>query len=521
MSKHKGLLAKFAVGGLSMLAIAQSGCDRSDGRVENPSNVSPTAHVESERPFDPVATNGPIFDEWPDPKLALVVTGAQQGYLEPCGCAGLENQKGGLARRHSLIDHLRQRGWEPVPLDAGEQIRRFGRQAEMKLQFTVDALSSMQYEAAALGSGDLAMSADDLLGVIANFGGDESRMVSANVAIFEPGAGYPPQSRVVEREGLRIGVTSVICPSFSKGIETEDVIITPPEEALGGVVSQLADQSCDLTVLLAQATIDEAMDLAREFPFDLVFAMTNVGEPPAEPLRVDGRETLVIELGHKSMYAAVVGYYPDGSPRFRYQRVPLDSRFEISPQMRELLAAYQVGLEETGFEGLGIRPVAHPRSFDVQTELAGTFAGARACAECHTKAYAKWQDSPHAKATETLVELDPPRQFDPECISCHATGWDPQQYVPFETGYRSIAETAHLTNNGCENCHGPAAAHVEAERVRGAQRDLGLIEELRASLRLTSATADLQVCRKCHDGDNSPDFDYETYWPKIAHPGKD
>jgi hypothetical protein len=28
-------------------------------------------------------------------------------------------------------------------------------------------------------------------------------------------------------------------------------------------------------------------------------------------------------------------------------------------------------------------------------------------------------------------------------------------------------------------------------------------------------------CRTCHDHDNSPEFNFETYWPKVEHRGKD
>src|SRR5687767_14908328 len=45
----------------------------------------------------------PLVPDWPKPKAALFLTGRQNGYLEPCGCTGLANQKGGLARRHTLL----------------------------------------------------------------------------------------------------------------------------------------------------------------------------------------------------------------------------------------------------------------------------------------------------------------------------------------------------------------------------------------------------------------------------------
>src|SRR5690242_8829844 len=63
---------------------------------------------------DPVQANGAIFEGWPKPDLALVFTAELDGYLEPCGCAGLENQKGGLKRRYTFLQELRKKGWPLV-----------------------------------------------------------------------------------------------------------------------------------------------------------------------------------------------------------------------------------------------------------------------------------------------------------------------------------------------------------------------------------------------------------------------
>ena len=40
--------------------------------------------------------NGLIFTDWPAPQAVLVITGELDGYIEPCGCTGKENQKGCL-----------------------------------------------------------------------------------------------------------------------------------------------------------------------------------------------------------------------------------------------------------------------------------------------------------------------------------------------------------------------------------------------------------------------------------------
>ena len=53
-----------------------------------------------------------LVSDWQQPQVTLFVTGRQHGYIEPCGCTGLENQKGGLMRRHSVQKVLLERGWD-------------------------------------------------------------------------------------------------------------------------------------------------------------------------------------------------------------------------------------------------------------------------------------------------------------------------------------------------------------------------------------------------------------------------
>ena len=91
-----------------------------------------------------------------------------------------------------------------------------------------------------------------------------------------------------------------------------------------------------------------------------------------------------------------------------------------------------------------------------------------------------------------------------------------------------------MVGNGCENCHGPAARHVAAENG-DIEVDDAELEELRAALRLqdrrrTKATRTgqefdkgkvVQMCMQCHDLDNSPEFDFQLYWPHVKHVGKD
>ncbi|MEZ6090871.1 MAG: hypothetical protein R3C05_23185 [Pirellulaceae bacterium] len=103
------------------------------------------------------------------------------------------------------------------------------------------------------------------------------------------------------------------------------------------------------------------------------------------------------------------------------------------------------------------------------------------------------------------------------------TGWNPQGYYPYVSGYESLEATPHLVANGCENCHGPGSQHVAAEEGDIAADD-ALLETLRASMRLPLAKA-RERCMECHDLDNSPDFHkegaFDEYWEQVKHYGKD
>jgi hypothetical protein len=465
------------------------------------------------QPLDPVATNGNIFENWPKPRLAVVVTGEQDGYIEPCGCTGRENQLGGIARRHSFLEQLARDGWPTLAVDVGGLTDRFGRQAELKYQIAADAMTTMGYAAIGFGPKDLRLPAEALVAVAA---GDGRPFTCANVNLFD----LVQPFRVVTAGGRKIGITAVLGEKYRAEINNDQITMTSAQTALENVLPTLKTAHCDLLILLAHATPEESRALAEKFPdFDIVVAAGGAEEPPHELRRVDRQKTVFVEVGHKGKYAIVLGFFDDIKEPWRYQRVPLDARFKDSPEMQQLMAAYQGQLEQLGFEGLGLRPKTSPRATK-PGDATGMFVGSAKCGECHKTAFAIWSKTKHAQATQSLATVNPPRLHDPECLSCHVTGWSPKEFLPYASGFLSTSETPQLEGNGCENCHGPGAAHVAAE----GGRDLVSRDQLRAAMRLTKSTVELNLCINCHDGDNDPHFGHERpfdfYWQKIEHKGK-
>ncbi|MCC7473992.1 MAG: hypothetical protein IT425_01240 [Pirellulales bacterium] len=474
---------------------------------------------------DPIEANGAIFEGWPKPDVAVVFTGELDGYLEPCGCAGLENQLGGLKRRATFLKQLRGKGWPVVALDAGGQEKDSGIQAGHKLEFAYGALMKLGYDAVGFGENDLKL---DPLQVAINLDGATNPLVSANVGLGDFESGLSKRYKVIERGGVRIGITTVLGQKEVAQMQhAADLKLLGPHEAILEVLPKLSEAKCDHMILLVNAMPEEAKELAnRHQEFDWVLATRGTEVPPKEPATMEGRDAHLIEVGHKGMYAVVVGFYKNGAPSFRYQRVPLDHRFADDAEIYKMQVEYQNNLKSMGWDGLGLKPTAHPSG--------RKFAGSKVCGDCHTKAAAAFEKTPHAHATETLLKYaNPPRLHDPECVSCHATGWEPQKNFPFESGFVSMEKTPELAGNGCENCHGPAAKHAAAENGE-LELSEPEVEQLRAALRLNilpnEGNKDGQVfdqgkvvnmCQQCHDIDNSPEFDFQKYWPKVKHEGKD
>ena len=461
----------------------------------------------------------PYCEGWKKPPLAFFITGRQHGYIEPCGCTGLANQKGGLARRQTLYRDLKSRGWPLVPIDVGNQVRRFGPQPAIKFQTTMSALRDMKYEAVGIGPDDLRLDIGELLSEVAAPNG--TPLVSGNVSVY--GEKASNGAKIVKVGAYTIGITSVIGKQEQKGIKGEEVAFTDPAIAVKSAYKKFEKAGCNLLVLLCYASSKETLAIATSSAeaknFNVVITAGGADEPALEPERIKGTEqSYVIQTGKKGMYVGILGIYPGTKKPIRYERIPSDKRFKDSPEMLKSLASYQDQLKDiymSDWTRLILKPVTHPSG--------RKFVGSEACGDCHDTAFGVWQKTPHHEATHSIAfpneRSSIKRNFDPECLSCHVTGWDPQGYYPYVSGYEQFDKSKHLHGNGCENCHGPGSAHVAAENGEGDLSD-AQIEAIRESMVLPLDKAEAH-CLKCHDQDNDPDFQedgaFEKYWEQIKH----
>ena len=488
---------------------------------------TPSLDAENSGVDEPKPKAADLVKDWDKPTFAIFFTGRQHGYMEPCGCTGLSNQKGGMMRRHSSLKVLADRGWDLITIDSGDQVERFGQQGLIKLGKTFESMCQiMNYDVIGLGIGDLKVPSIDLAQTMMNANQGINPFVCANIEVVDPDLSQ--RFRMIKKNGKRIGITMVLGDEFLPELAGVDgITATPAATGLTQVIPLMDAQKCDVKILVAASSLENCRVLAKKFPgFDLLITSGSPGDPTleAEAIETGAKTTPMVQVGVKGMYVGIVGFFEkSGKMEIKYERVPLDDRFEDSAEVKQVFIRYQDELKRLWESGqlADIQPRPHPSGHQ--------FVGSDSCADCHADEFQIWSEGnsgdggPHQHATASLTNPNErswvQRNFDPECVSCHMTGWNPQGFFPYESGFRDIKKDDALFNNGCENCHGPGSAHIDAERNK--KDDEKLLSKLRDEIRVTVEQARTATCVQCHDLDNSPDYvkegGFDKYWPEIEH----
>jgi len=124
------------------------------------------------------------------------------------------------------------------------------------------------------------------------------------------------------------------------------------------------------------------------------------------------------------------------------------------------------------------------------------YAGQDLCIACHAEEVAQWARGPHARAWLHLTRRGETRNA--ACLACHTTGFGRPG------GFVDVAENDTLLNVQCESCHGPMRLHAQQADQLGVRPSSGLqISE--------------KTCARCHDEENSPNFDCASYLRAVRH----
>jgi hypothetical protein len=459
--------------------------------------------------------------------FTLLLSGREDGLMKPCGCT--YPQMGGLERRAVLAAMARTSAKAFTAISIGDTLKVAQgdrRQDGFKSELFRAALETMDYAGQLLGPDDLEGMVDALL---TPYGAPSSTpRPPLNVMIKRGGplamiASVDPVLRF-EWKGaagaLRVRAVSVVDPTVRGRLMGYGSVeaVNPPATALSALAKEPG-----LLVVAAHVSREDLAEIVGEATAkaDLAIVVDVSGEVASrKPIRgwTFERGLLVTFEGHGKevslvrLHRTAKGFTADADAVL-LEPEPYEQ--PDRPESKAVSALFDVYRrrvrDEKVLERIGRFPDAAGQP---------TWVGSAACASCHPGIYADWRETAHARAMKTLEEKD--SAWDPECVVCHTVGWTQADKGGFgrrESSFQTPAASAHLTDVGCENCHGPGSLHVKEP----ARKDLFGPAGAKWSDERMWRAPDADRCRTCHDIENSHGFNqpdgYRTYLEVVDHRG--
>ena len=260
-------------------------------------------------------------------QITILHTNDVHSHIDPFGPNdGRNANKGGVARRATLIQRLRQENPNTLLLDAGDifqgtpYFNYYGGELEFKL------MSMLDYDAATIGNHDFDNGID---GLYAQLPHAQFDFISANYnfknTIMD---GHVAPYKIFIKNGVRIGV-------FGLGVELEGLVgkdmfketkyLDPIEIAQDMSRILKTEEQCDLIICLSHLGYDyenqqkvSDRSLARSTKdIDLIIGghtHTFLNEPTVETNRI-GKSVLINQVGCYGLYVGKVDFYwePEGT----------------------------------------------------------------------------------------------------------------------------------------------------------------------------------------------------------------
>ncbi|MFQ6676063.1 MAG: multiheme c-type cytochrome [Fidelibacterota bacterium] len=410
-------------------------------------------------------------------EIFILHTNNTNGALENCLCPG--KSYGSLEKRAVFVrDWLREHP-NTVMVDAGDFLSATGNTLKDSIAFR--AYELMDYDAVGLGDQEFFRGVGFISRLI-----EESRLPFVSSNLEKPAMANVSREIVVTREGIRFGILSLMDPDVFRLYPphvSDSVAVSPPLDVLREGLAGLRDRT-DVVILLSHLGIDRDREVAREFPEIDVIVGGHTQTVMEEPERIGN--TVIVQAGKDGYYVGRLKLILNDENEIEETEgdlVALDIDFPNDSTVVAMIVEYN-RLSRIRAGGVRERILPIPDRFAV--------ASAESCAPCHGSQYEHWRSTAHAAAFETLVSDH--KEKSPDCLVCHTTGFGR------DDGYLNYNITRGLKNVTCTECHYVEVGHFREPVAHPAE------------------AVSMKGCVRCHDAENSPAFEFESFAAKVTHP---
>ena len=282
--------------------------------------------------------------------LTVVYSGEEQGLLGLHGCGA--EQVGGLARRHTIIESLREEHLNSLNLHAGNVLDSANPDNELICQIALEALSGMDYDALCLGPQDLSLPADTLSALYGNH--PDLPVICTNLSVSPPVL-FAPYIIHNTATQIKVAVINLISRSYQAEITAYNPSITlsKPAAALDALSKEIIGKS-DVVVGVFHGEEDEARTLAEKFSWlsVLIHAKNESKEVASDSPTVVGNTTIVSNpTKGEAVGVLEIGLDANGQVVSRQnQHVSVSERITPDADLEMLLALYDDLTEDSGFD---------------------------------------------------------------------------------------------------------------------------------------------------------------------------
>lgn len=420
----------------------------------------------------------------PLPRLTIAYSNDLRGEIRSCGCAA--HDLGGLGRRATFLSELRDTTGDMVLVDAGDFFSSSINYGVEKADLTLKSMALMHYDAVVPGENDLGFGLDFF---VRRTREADLPVLACNMFSASDSLIFPASRVVTMPSGLKVGLVGVLSPGLPlpPQVKPGTVVVKPPTPLVQAAVDAIRPH-CDVVIVVAHMPRGEAQRMAQALHgVDVV-----VHGHDGRPMRLVRRfgEPFLLEVAARGLYMGVAYAYLGQDKRvtaLQNVSVPLDKAYEDDEGVAKLFAAYDLDIATKEKASL---PTGMTES---RAHLKEPFVGASTCRGCHPAVAAQWDGTKHAHAFDVLTREK--RTYDRDCTPCHTTGFYKKG------GFENIVATPKLVDVQCEACHGNGHSHAQDPSVH------------------TGAVAH-EACTGCHTPEQSPDFDFAVFWPRIQHPAE-
>lgn len=437
--------------------------------------------------------------------FVLAYTGVMMSELVPCGCT--TPAQGGLPRRTTVLEAIRERGTSVLALESGDSLfPRFDERVGMivphylgKAKIMSKWFSDLGMTAMVLGEQDLAFGQMALREALQN---STTPIVGTNLKV--PGI-ESIAYQLREVEGGAVAILSLVDPSLvvPSGIIGTDCVSDPVESLLaaqreckgkaGLAVVACHVQRADLLQRMCDVAILPTIFIGH-LPTTTSFSLRNGRSACINITKAKGTHFEAVELflgrgatqfadlARLDAYAGASG--GDESRRARLasmEETALRSQdWERSIWLRTLDVALDPSIPEQAqwLDACATVNAATPMTGALKHDDRRKWTDPDTCISCHRANYDQWLHTKHSHAFETLP---PDKRTNVECLSCHIDGWG-----RFRQTSRRLEEIRDSI--GCQSCHGPGEGHP-TEKMFIPQSGV--------------------TCIRCHDDQRDPKFSFD------------